>query len=93
MSACVVVSEYSQTSVPHFEHDFHNMAITQATWSHIVSSQRLCRSSQAVSVVGQETYVFGGELKPRQPVDSQMDVVRAGNAQCEHPKPDFQPVC
>jgi hypothetical protein len=33
------------------------------------------RSSQTVSVVGNQALIFGGELHPREPVDSQLDVV------------------
>lgn len=48
------------------------------TWTRIASSVRLYRSSQAVSVVGEKMYIFGGELVPRQPVDNKIDVVKVG---------------
>lgn len=51
------------------------MTVMSAKWSRIAASQRLDRSSQAVSVVGQKTYIFGGELVPREPVDNKVDVV------------------
>ena len=54
------------------------MTVTSAKWSRIASSQRLYRSSQAVSAVGQKIFIFGGELLPREPVDNQMDVVDVG---------------
>ncbi|KAJ4184066.1 Hypothetical protein NCS54_01467200 [Fusarium falciforme] len=57
--------------------------IPSATWTRIASSVRLYRSSQAVSVVGQKVYIFGGELVPRQPVDNSIDVVKLG-AQFEY---------
>ncbi|SPO07033.1 probable kelch repeat-containing proteins [Cephalotrichum gorgonifer] len=50
-----------------------------AKWTRVASSQRLYRSSQAVSVVGQNTYIFGGELKPREPVGNEVDVVAIAN--------------
>ncbi|KAF5713175.1 putative kelch repeat-containing protein [Fusarium globosum] len=52
-----------------------SIQLPKVTWSHITSSKRLYRSSQAVSVVGQKTYIFGGELLPREPVDNRVDVV------------------
>ncbi|RNJ58804.1 hypothetical protein D7B24_004169 [Verticillium nonalfalfae] len=55
------------------------MAFLSAKWLRIASSQRLCRSSQAVSVVDQKTYVFGGELVPRKPIDNQIDTVDVEN--------------
>ncbi|KAF9880630.1 kelch repeat protein [Colletotrichum karsti] len=51
------------------------MARISATWTQIASGERLRRSSQAVSVLGNHAYIFGGELIARQPVDSQIDVV------------------
>lgn len=49
-----------------------------AKWTRIVSSVRLYRSSQALSVVGQRAFIFGGELVPREPVDNRVDVVNLG---------------
>jgi hypothetical protein len=51
------------------------MAIVSASWECLTSSARLQRSSQALSVVGSRAIVFGGELKPRQPIDNQVDAV------------------
>jgi hypothetical protein len=51
------------------------MAFASAKWRSIAQSERLCRSSQAVSVVGQKAYIFGGELHPRSPVDNRIDIV------------------
>ncbi|KAM5353422.1 hypothetical protein ACJ41O_000072 [Fusarium nematophilum] len=52
-----------------------------ANWTRIASSVRLYRSSQALSVVGQRAYIFGGELVPREPVDNRVDVVKLGAQQ------------
>ncbi|XWW96125.1 hypothetical protein V2A60_004095 [Cordyceps javanica] len=46
-----------------------------AKWSRLIATQRLYRSSQTVTVVGQKAYIFGGELVPRQPIDNKIDVV------------------
>jgi hypothetical protein len=51
------------------------MGFTSAKWYPIAQSDRLCRSSQAVSVVGQKAYIFGGELHPRSPVGNRIDIV------------------
>lgn len=45
------------------------------TWTRLIASERLRRSSQALSVIGQHIYVFGGEVQPRQPVDDKVDVL------------------
>ncbi|KAJ3534987.1 hypothetical protein NM208_g7319 [Fusarium decemcellulare] len=52
-----------------------------ASWARIAASVRLYRSSQAVSLVGQKVYIFGGELVPREPVDNRIDVVNIGQDQ------------
>ena len=36
---------------------------------------RLQRSSQALSVIGSQAWIFGGEFISRQPLDDQIDVV------------------
>ncbi|KAF6791686.1 kelch repeat protein [Colletotrichum sojae] len=52
------------------------MAKISAVWSLVTSGDRLRRSSQAVSVIGNQVYVFGGELLPREPVDNQVDTIQ-----------------
>lgn len=46
-----------------------------ATWTKIAESDRLRRSSQIMSVVQSQAYIFGGEVEPRQPIDNQIDIV------------------
>ncbi|KIW67524.1 hypothetical protein PV04_06768 [Phialophora macrospora] len=41
-----------------------------ATWTKICESDALRRSSQTLAVVDGATYIFGGELRPREPVES-----------------------
>ncbi|KLU86772.1 hypothetical protein MAPG_05782, partial [Magnaporthiopsis poae ATCC 64411] len=57
------------------------MAKISATWTKLASTARLQRSSQCLSVLDSRAWIFGGELLPRQPVDSQFDVVKLGDAQ------------
>ncbi|KAM0240265.1 hypothetical protein ACHAPO_002161 [Fusarium lateritium] len=47
----------------------------RASWRLVTQNERLGRSSQAVSVIGNTAFVFGGELIARQPVDSKIDVI------------------
>lgn len=51
------------------------MSTIPATWTKVASTERLSRSSQAVSVVDGAAYIFGGEVVPRQPVDNSLDIV------------------
>ncbi|KAF3406216.1 Nitrile-specifier protein 5 [Talaromyces pinophilus] len=46
-----------------------------AKWSKLLDVETLQRSSQALSVVDNKIYVFGGELRPREPRDNVVHVV------------------
>lgn len=50
------------------------------TWSRVHQADRLRRSSQVLSVIDKTAYIFGGEVQPRQPIDSQLDVVSLDQA-------------
>jgi hypothetical protein len=56
-------------------HTTSAMANISAKWTRLASSTRLQRSSQCVSVLGAQAWIFGGELLARQPVDNQLDVI------------------
>ncbi|KAI4097381.1 MAG: hypothetical protein L6R37_006817 [Teloschistes peruensis] len=47
----------------------------KAAWRQMATSKALPRSSHSISVVKGMAYVFGGEEKPRQPVDNHMHVL------------------
>ncbi|KAF2648263.1 galactose oxidase [Lophiostoma macrostomum CBS 122681] len=47
----------------------------KGTWTRIITEDRLRRSSQVLTAIGQDICIFGGEVLPRQPVDDQVDVV------------------
>lgn len=51
------------------------MAPISGIWHKLLESERLQRSSQAVSVIDGKAYVFGGELRPREPVDNELHIV------------------
>ena len=57
------------------------MANLSARWTRLASSERLGRSSQSLSVLGSQAWVFGGEVLPRQPVDNRLDVIELGSGQ------------
>jgi hypothetical protein len=46
----------------------------KGTWTHLIDDERLRRSSQVLSVIDNTVCIFGGEVKPRQPVDDKVDV-------------------
>lgn len=52
-----------------------NIDTMPPTWTKLVSQSGVQRSSHSLSVVGGRAYVYGGELQPREPVDSSMLVV------------------
>ncbi|KAF2713928.1 galactose oxidase [Pleomassaria siparia CBS 279.74] len=51
------------------------ISILKANWSRLSTSERLRRSSHVVAVVDQTVYIYGGEVEPRKPLDSQIDVL------------------
>ncbi|PLB43230.1 kelch repeat-containing protein [Aspergillus steynii IBT 23096] len=44
--------------------------MTHALWTKIIEDASIQRSSQTLSVLGDDIYIYGGELRPREPVDS-----------------------
>jgi N-acetylneuraminic acid mutarotase len=46
----------------------------KATWRRIRTDQKLPRSSHSLSVIKSKAYIFGGEEKPREPVENHMHV-------------------
>lgn len=54
------------------------MAVIQAKWTKVVEAEVLQRSSQVVSVIDGQVYIFGGELRPREPRDNNVHIVSLG---------------
>jgi hypothetical protein len=52
----------------------HNEPLT-GTWTRLLSSDRLRRSSHVLSAIGSDACIFGGERLPRQPVDNKVDAL------------------
>ncbi|KAE8823049.1 hypothetical protein PTNB85_10228 [Pyrenophora teres f. teres] len=52
------------------------------TWKRLASEERLRRSSQVVSVVQQNVCIFGGEVKPREPIDNKVDIFSLTSGMC-----------
>ncbi|KAL4861992.1 hypothetical protein BDV12DRAFT_179548 [Aspergillus spectabilis] len=44
--------------------------MVRAVWRRIIEDASIKRSSQTVTVLAQDVYLYGGELRPREPVDS-----------------------
>ncbi|KAL4995472.1 hypothetical protein BDV10DRAFT_174580 [Aspergillus recurvatus] len=44
--------------------------MVRAAWKKLLSDTSIQRSSQTLSVIGANAFVYGGELRPREPVDS-----------------------
>ncbi|KAL5342251.1 hypothetical protein BJX70DRAFT_339466 [Aspergillus crustosus] len=44
--------------------------MTKANWTRITTDESIKRSSQTVTVLGDDVFIYGGELRPREPVDS-----------------------
>jgi hypothetical protein len=59
------------------------MAAIQARWTKVIEAEILQRSSQIVSVIDRQVYIFGGELRPREPRDN--DVHTVSLRDCEFP--------
>ncbi|KAH0845388.1 Kelch repeat protein [Fonsecaea pedrosoi] len=55
--------------------------MVRAKWTCILDEQKVKRSSHALAVIGSNAYIYGGEIKPREPVDSDVDVVSLGEVQ------------
>ncbi|OAP58731.1 hypothetical protein AYL99_07821 [Fonsecaea erecta] len=55
--------------------------MVRAKWTRVLGEQRVRRSSHALSVIGSNAYVYGGEIKPREPVDSDIHMVRLAEVQ------------
>ncbi|KAL2867726.1 Kelch repeat protein [Aspergillus lucknowensis] len=53
--------------------------MSRAIWKKLVSDPSIQRSSQTLSVVGNNAYIYGGELRPREPVDSSVYRVSLNN--------------
>lgn len=51
------------------------MAHLTARWHKVLENEILQRSSQILSAVGSNAYIFGGELRPREPRDNDVHVV------------------
>ncbi|CZT14573.1 related to kelch repeat-containing proteins [Ramularia collo-cygni] len=51
------------------------MADITASWTKVATAEQLQRSSHNVSAIGGSLFVFGGELKPREPRDNDLHKV------------------
>lgn len=62
----------------------------KATWKRIPTNQKLPRSSHSLSVIKGKAYIFGGEEKPREPIDNQMHIFTLPSS--EYDQVDYQAI-
>ncbi|KIY02700.1 uncharacterized protein Z520_01165 [Fonsecaea multimorphosa CBS 102226] len=55
--------------------------MVRARWTRVLDEQRVKRSSHAVTVIGSNAYIYGGEINPRKPVNSDIHTVRLAEVQ------------
>jgi len=55
--------------------------MVQGQWKRVLDAEDIKRSSHAISVAGDRAYIFGGELRPREPVDRDIHVVKLNAGQ------------
>lgn len=51
------------------------MTKLSAQWHKVHEAEILQRSSQMLSVINNQAYIFGGELRPREPRDNDVHVL------------------
>ncbi len=57
-------------SFPVYPFLYSTRIMARAVWKKLLSDASIQRSSQTLSVIGGSAYIYGGELRPREPVDS-----------------------
>ncbi|KAE8369277.1 hypothetical protein BDV27DRAFT_165822 [Aspergillus caelatus] len=55
--------------------------MARAVWTNLLSDDSIRRSSQTLSAVAGNAYLYGGELRPREPVDSAVYRITLDNKQ------------
>ena len=60
----------------------------KAVWTRIPTNTLLPRSSHSLSIIKSKAYIFGGEEKPREPVDNHIHVFTLPSS--EHDEVDYQ---
>jgi hypothetical protein len=58
-----------------------------ATWTKLLSSPDVQRSSHCIAVVGERVYIYGVELKPREPVGGHLKVIEISQVECTKSSP------
>ncbi|KAJ9156167.1 Nitrile-specifier protein 5 [Pleurostoma richardsiae] len=61
-------------SLPSIKPQSHDNGVVKATWERI-NVPPLPRSSHSIDIVAGTAYIFGGETKPREPVDNDMHCI------------------
>ncbi|KAL4756955.1 Kelch repeat protein [Aspergillus foveolatus] len=53
--------------------------MVRAAWKKLLNDASVQRSSQTLSIVGKDAFIYGGELRPREPVDSAVYRISVGS--------------
>lgn len=51
------------------------MTKLSAQWTRLHEAEILQRSSQILSIINNKAYIFGGELRPREPRDNDLHIL------------------
>lgn len=51
------------------------MTKLSAQWTKLHEAEILQRSSQILSIINNKAYIFGGELRPREPRDNDLHIL------------------
>lgn len=50
--------------------------MSRPRWTKLIANASIQRSSQTLAVISENAYIYGGELRPREPVDSDVHQVQ-----------------
>ncbi|KAE8150836.1 hypothetical protein BDV25DRAFT_171875, partial [Aspergillus avenaceus] len=57
-----------------------------AVWTNLLADASIRRSSHTLSIIDNDAYIYGGELRPREPVDSAVYRIALGHEVSPHEK-------
>lgn len=71
----ISVGSRNQPLLSNTRYNIHTMPGITAQWTKVIDSELLQRSSQVVAAINGHAYIFGGELRPREPRDNDIHLV------------------
>ena len=76
-----VVCHFRLEQWKHFSETQSTEKMARAVWTKLLSDDSIRRSSQTLSVIEGSAYLYGGELRPREPVDSAVYRIALDNSE------------